>query len=890
MGLVTWAAGQPGWVGDSLRRIAVSAHHILSDEDEADILARVRAQAAGSTTGALACAAIEARHLPGAGAGFERTVLAQLGPLKHVDRLAQGQILRFAPTGITLVYGENGSGKSGYTRIAKKFCRSLTADELKGDVFAQAAKQQMEIQVRYKVGDDPVETLDWTPGEVTPSELLQISVFDSHNARLYVDQQNRIAYLPAEIAILEHHAALCDRLSAKLATESADLDRRLRVAIPAGYSPLSRVAALLQRLDPKATLPTRDELEQLAGISTEEAAELTALEVELALDPMTRAATRRRAKQVLERFAATCLTLDTALSLAAADRLAELRRDAHATAEAARLVAQKSFAFEPLAGVGGDAWRQLYDTALDYIVSSDATYDAARGLPAASEDRCLLCQEPLGETGGNRLARFNAFVQGETARRADAAQAMLNGAATGMADLEIPAPETAAENLVHYAGSGAEARALVNRIGAAFAAYDQRRTLLLATITDPLAIVPALPATLTSALTIETQRLEAEAKDLDKKATHTAGTDAKRQRLESLKDRVKLEQDLAVVLQRLDDLVALADITACKSQMASRPISAQVSALRKELVTKQLGVRIKAEIAALDLGYLPFVFSDSSQQGKSLFGVGLETASKIKNNQVLSEGEQRALALACFLAEIGDATTSYGLIIDDPVSSLDNVRIRKVAARLAAEAAKGRQVIIFTHNLVFFNEMIAEAAKLGAAAPLITNIVRKSATDGFGIIEENSEPWVARGVNARITGLKARAKSLASETDFTTDTYRRQVKDFYSDLRESWERVVEEVVLNKTIERLVPDVKTQSLKGVAVTDDDYRIIFFAMKRASERSGHDMPAARDMPAPTPAEMQADVDALDSFRAACTARRKELEKTRKDIESPAAAALI
>lgn len=868
----------------------MSAHHVLSDEDEVAILARVRAQAGGNTTDAPACAAIEACHLPGAGTGFARTVLAQLGPLKHVDRLAQGQILRFAPTGITLVYGENGSGKSGYTRIAKRFCRSLTTDELKGDVFAQAAKQQMEIQVRYKVGDDPVETLDWTPGVVTPPELLQISVFDSLNARLYVDQQNRIAYLPAEIAILEHHASLCDRLTVKLTAESTDLERRLKVVLPTGYSQTSAVAALLQRLAPKASLPTRDELEQLAGISMEEAAELAGLEVELAQDPMIRAATRRRAKQVLERFAATSLTLDTALSVAAADRLSGLRADAQTTAAAARLVAQESFAFEPMAGVGGDAWRQLYDTALNYIVSSDPTYDAARGLPSSPEDRCLLCQEPLGEGGADRLARFNTFVQGETARRAKAAQALLDAAAESLADLEIPAPEAAAENLVHYAGSSAEAQALVNGIGAAFAAYEQRRRLLLASITDPLAIVPALPVTMTPALTVEMQRLEVEAKDLEKMAMHSAGADAKRQRLETLKDRVKLEQDLAVVLQRLDDLLALADVTACKSQLASRAISTQVSALRKELVTQQLGERIKTEIAALDLAYLPFVFSDGSQQGKSWFGVGLETASKVKNSQVLSEGEQRALALACFLAEIGDATTGYGLIIDDPVSSLDHVRIRKVAARLAAEAAKGRQVIVFTHNLVFFNEMIAEAAKLGAAAPLITNIVRKSATHGFGIIETDSEPWVARGVNARITDLRTRANALASQTDFTTEAYRRHVKDFYSDLRESWERAVEEVVLNKTIERLVPDVKTQSLKGVAVTDDDYRTIFFAMKRASERSGHDMPAARDMPAPTPSEMLADVAALDSFRVDCSARRKELEKRRKDIEAPVKAAML
>lgn len=887
MGLVAWAAGQAGWVGDSLRRIAVSGHYILSEEDEEDILARVRAHAAGGEGSALSCVSIDATHLPGATTTFERAVLAQLGPLKNVDRLAEGQILRFAPVGITLVFGENGSGKSGYTRIAKKFCRSLTVDQLKGNVFAQAHQEQMEIQVRYKVGDGEVQTLDWKPDADTPPELRQISVFDSLNARLYVDQQNRIAYLPAEIAILEHHSSLCDRLATKLTTESADLEKRLKVALPAGYSEASVVVGLLMRLDLKASLPQRDEFDKLAGLNEDEAAELIQLERELAQDPVARASSRRRAKQVLERISVACLQFDAALSAGVAEHLKALRMDAEATAAAARLVAEESFASEPLPAVGGDVWRQLYDSALKYVVSYDPE---ALNLPAEPGASCLLCQEPLNRDGANRLARFNAFMQGDTARRAEAAQRLLDAAVLSIQELEIASPEAAIELLANYAASSSERQQLSDRISAAFAIYGQRRDRLLASLTNPSVAVPDLAASLPPALTVEIRLLETEATELETLAPHAGGIDTKRQRLDALKDRKKLEQDLPVVLQRLEDLVAMAGVTACKTQLASRPISTQVSALRKKLITEQLGARISAEIATLDLGYIPFQFTDSSVQGKSMFGVGLETTSKLKNNQVLSEGEQRALALACFLAEIGDETASYGLIIDDPVSSLDHVRIRKVAARLAAEAVKGRQVIIFTHNLVFFNEMIAEAARLGDAAPLLTNIVRKSAAAGFGIIEQDSEPWIARGVNARISDLRLRAKNLSSETDFSSETYRRQVKDFYSDLRESWERAVEEVVLNKTIERLVPDVRTQSLKGVSVTDEDYKAIFFAMKRASERSGHDMAAGRDMPAPTPDEMLADVDALDSFRADCVSRRKELEKKRKDFEAPAKAEVL
>ena len=83
---------------------------------------------------------------------------------------------------------------------------------------------------------------------------------------------------------------------------------------------------------------------------------------------------------------------------------------------------------------------------------------------------------------------------------------------------------------------------------------------------------------------------------------------------------------------------------------------------------------------------------------------------------------------------------------------------------------------------------------------------------------------------------------------------------------------------------------TQSLKGVQVEDDDYRLIYFAMKRASERSGHDLAAARDIPVPTPSEMKADVEALDAFVKAYKGRSNTAQDRRKAFEKPAPAEVI
>ena len=812
-------------------------------------------------------------------------MLTELGPVQNIDRLAGGQKLRMAAVGITLVYGENGSGKSGYTRIAKRLCRSLTADELRGDVFA-ASSGPKRVHLRYQVGDDEVTSIGWDPETSAPSELRQISVFDSHNARLYVDSENRIAYLPREIAILEHHGELCQQMAARFSDESKELGRRLRVPLPAGYAEGSAVSLAIARLGLKASsVPSEEDFRKLSELSEGELKKLARLEAELAADPVALAATRRRAAAVLKRVCEVIEGLQSGLSVTVGTSVVSARGSLAQAREAEQIAASASFADEPATNVGSPAWRILYDAARKF--AAGVAEAPSERLPETEGDHCLLCLEPLTSSGAARIARFNDFVNGEATKRADKARKSLQAILAQVDQIEVPETSVVEESLTGY-GQLDDTRALiVTEIVKILLKFKTRRAALL----DGSATLPPPPEVeaLTATVIAERNRLEDEAVSFEQSATHTGALDALRAELAELKDRAKLANDLETVLQRVRDVMEQRSLLVCQSQVSTRSISAQITSLRKRLVTEELERRIADEISSLDLTHLPFKISDSSSGGKSLFSVGLQGADAVKNNQVLSEGEQRALALACFLAEIGGDDARYGIIVDDPVCSLDHLRIRKVAQRLVSEAKKGRQVIIFTHNLVFFNEVVSEAARAGNAAPLIKSVVTKTQSEGFGVIRENSEPWVA-DLKARLELLWKRAKELGSVVDYDTDEYRRQVKDFYSDLRESWERAVEEIVFRKTVQRFVPDVMTGRLKEVTVTDEDYRTIYFAMKKASERSGHDMSAGRDLPQPSPSEMAADLKALDDFRIELDKRRKETSAVRSALEKPVAAKLL
>lgn len=207
--ILEWSQKQADWTQDGLRRLAQTITTELADEDATEVLRRVKNIKGVISDPALTCKPLSADDLPKDVASTERTLLCSIGPVKNVDRLAKDQTVSFAMDGITLIYGDNGSGKSGYSRITKKLCRSLTVDPLRGNVFEEGVKNPAEALIKYKT-DNHVQPAEepWVDGQTPPVKIANISVFDSKNARLYVDQDNKIQYLPPEIELMERYSSL----------------------------------------------------------------------------------------------------------------------------------------------------------------------------------------------------------------------------------------------------------------------------------------------------------------------------------------------------------------------------------------------------------------------------------------------------------------------------------------------------------------------------------------------------------------------------------------------------------------------------------------------------------------------------------------------------------
>jgi wobble nucleotide-excising tRNase len=101
----------------------------------------------------------------------------------------------------------------------------------------------------------------------------------------------------------------------------------------------------------------------------------------------------------------------------------------------------------------------------------------------------------------------------------------------------------------------------------------------------------------------------------------------------------------------------------------------------------------------------------------------LTRAPGVELPKVVSEGEQRCLSIVAFFAELSTADDPSGIVFDDPVSSLD-YKWREGVARRLVEQAKTRQVIVFTHDVVFLLLLKQFSKELGVEH--LTNMFSKS--------------------------------------------------------------------------------------------------------------------------------------------------------------------
>jgi len=386
----------------------------------------------------------------------------------------------------------------------------------------------------------------------------------------------------------------------------------------------------------------------------------------------------------------------------------------------------------------------------------------------------------------------------------------------------------------------------------------------------------ALPADPVPALTALKKTLEQQALTLEKSMTPQE-RQARVAELAELEARARLAEVLPLVLKAVEAARLDAIYAEALRQTDTRGLTRKVGELQEKAVSAGLTAALETELKALGLSGLKVNLELRGSKGTGLQKLKLDLpkpVEKMKLSDVLSEGEQRAIAIASFLAEAGLSHGKSGIVFDDPVCSLDHTRRETIAKRLAREAAV-RQVIVFTHDLAFVWEMV-EAAKNAGAPYKGVHVFSSQNVKGLA---KDSLPHEGGKLEARLNGIRdlaAKARK-ALEKDMDHDAYDFHVRRSYGLLRDCWERLIEEVMFGETVRRFRNGVNTKNLKRAYVDDEDFEAVWHGMTRCSCFT-HDAPTDAVVDLPQPDAFLADIEAFAAAFERSKSMVKEVEKRR------------
>lgn len=276
----------PMWQRDAVRRLFQKPDG-LSETDYRELYTILKDSRGVIVPQGAPAIPLDAAHLPVSSKPGKHVLLKGLHDLKHVNRIASDQTLPIAVAGMTVVYGGNGSGKSGFARVMKRACRARdNAEAVHPDANDPNCHQHTPVAT-FDLEIDGVPTpVTWAANVASPEELSTIAVFDRHCARAYLTAEQDVAYLPYGLDVVENLAnKVLPELSRRLELEISviDTDRRPFDHLLGTTQVGQAISGLSPNTDP-------EKLKALSALSKQEVKRIEELDRALAeADPQARA-------------------------------------------------------------------------------------------------------------------------------------------------------------------------------------------------------------------------------------------------------------------------------------------------------------------------------------------------------------------------------------------------------------------------------------------------------------------------------------------------------------------------------------------------------------------------------------------------------------------------
>lgn len=684
--LIEWANQQDHWIRAATAEIIESQTRLTDEQIDGfyELLLREKGLQAGDAVNIPLLVDKETDSDP-----EQVLTLNQVTDVQNVNALCSGQTIDFNPR-LTVIFGENATGKSGYVRILKGAAAVRTAESVLSDVTKELV--QPSAKISYTLGLSPkpenVTHVNWH-GEKGIAPLTRLDVFDSRGVVLHVDQDLPYIYTPSDISLFPYVIDAIEKVRVKL--EKAKQD-----ATGGHYfsNSFNKQGSLYAKIDTLGASTDISELNKLAEVSQEEENGLAELEERVSV---LRSGLSDAALQVAKNDQEWLGAAETILSIAKAfeaEKYNAALQKLTAAEEALESKTKQALLEEAIPGVFEQSWQKFIHSANDYIDEHISHDYPQKG------DSCAYCRQELSDAAVKLLLKYKDFCNNELSQAVGVAKAdldKLTGAIAAIDEVKLSkdcAGRKAQKGADTWFGDVESLCSKLTIIKDSVAKRQNVDGMLLSNVASlHQSAEKRIAATkqLISELTTQgTTRQNVFAEELTK--------------LQNLKDRLALRGMLPAVLSYVEKAKWADKANTILSRF--KAISTSLTNLSKtaseQLLNQDFEKLFVSECQKLNAPVVTLDFSGKKGQAARKKFV----AEGHKLSETLSEGEQKVIALADFIAESLLRKKSSPIVFDDPVNSLDYRRLKNVVDRIVA-LSRSRQVIIFTHNIWFATELLS---------------------------------------------------------------------------------------------------------------------------------------------------------------------------------------
>jgi energy-coupling factor transporter ATP-binding protein EcfA2 len=719
--------------------------------------------------------------------------LTKISGVEGINALVPGQVLEIGKN-LTIIYGSNGSGKSGYIRLLNNVF--ITKGEKMilpniHDTSLLAKKADFEFSTGGKNF-----TLSF-PIDCAKPEFKQFSVFDERAVHAHLNNKNQFEFRPAGLSYFASLNECCKRMEELIQIKIEEHAQTSDLA--ALFEGESAIKTLISMLSDKTVLAHFDEYKVFDNKHKEERKQLE--EKKAGLMALKKDKEINDLDQIKSQLSNLKTKLTNVNRYFSNDQLVKAFEKINDCVEKELLATTNNidqFKTIGINGIGGATWRNFINAADTFAKAQNN----ARSDYPINGDKCLLCHQPLSEEASQLISSYWIFIKSKAEQDSKDAQAALMAAKTTLEKLDLRLLDET--NILHK-WLTENKQDILKHITNGLLKQSQLRDKMVFSL-------DAKQGEMFDEVQVDIKLIDPIIEEIDNKIEDLKKSDVS-QEIDKLNKDIRFlnhKEKLSIHFSSVEKAVTnhkwVVKGLKAKGKINKRDITNKEKELSNLYFNQAYIDKFNEECRILN-GNFGIVINHTGSAGTSFRQLNLKGK---QPTDILSEGEQKVIAVADFLSETILSEINKGIVFDDPVTSLDEERKSQIAERLTKESL-ARQVVVFTHDLVFVSQLIG-CMQDSCIEYLCHWIEQRSGKPGY-ISLRNAPSYEKEYKNAE----KPRGLYIqANKPDCPASAREQFIQQGFTSLRTCYETLVVFGIFNGVVQRFVERISIESLEKVTI--------------------------------------------------------------------------